>query len=86
MRVITLNTDCGQLNDPHAPRKWKRIEREPHVHSQPSNLQNSSEKKRTRRYEEAVLPELQNKKVHVSKAEVQEISMVEAAGQPRQEQ
>ena len=80
------NTDCGQLNDPHAPRKWKRIEREPHVHSQPSNLQNSSEKKRTRRDEEAVLPELQNKKVHVSKAEVQEISMVEAAGQPRQDQ
>ena len=39
------NTDCGQLNDPHAPRKWKRIEREPHVHSQPSNLQNSSGRK-----------------------------------------
>ena len=51
-----------------------------------SNLQNSSEKKRTRTDEEADLPELQNKKVHVSKAEVQEISMVEAAGQPRQEQ
>ena len=37
------NTDCGQFSEPHAPRKWKRIEREPHVHSQPSLRKNGSE-------------------------------------------
>ena len=62
------NTDCVQLSDPHAPRKWKRIEREPPVNGQPSNSQNPSEKKRTCKDGEADLPELQNKKVHVSKA------------------
>ena len=38
------------------------------MHSQPSNSQNPSEKKRTCKDGEADLPELQNKKVHVSKA------------------
>ena len=79
-------TDRGQLSEIYATRKWKRIEREPHVHSQPPSSHDPTEKKRARKDEEADLPELQNKKILVSKAEVQEISMVEAAEQPRQEQ
>ena len=80
------NTDRVQLSEFHATRKWKRIEREPHVHSQPPSSHDPTEKKRARKDEEANLPELRNKKILVSKAEVQEISMVEAAEQPRQEQ
>lgn len=79
-------TDWVQLNEFHATRIWKRIECEPHVHNQSPNSQNPTKKKRSRKDGETDLPELQNKKINVWKAEVQEISMVEAAGQPRQEQ
>ena len=56
------------------------------MHSQPPSSHDPTEKKRACKDEEADLPELQNKKILISKAEVQEISMVEAAEQPRQEQ
>ena len=46
------------------------------MHSQPPSSHDPPEKKRARKDEEADLPELQNKKILVSKAEVQEISMV----------
>ena len=64
------NTNRVQLSEFHATRKWKRIEHEPHVHSQPPSSHDPPEKKRARKDEEADLPELQNKKILVSKAEV----------------
>ena len=52
------NTDRAQLSVIHATRKWKRIERETHVHSQHPSSHDPTEKKRARKDEEADLPEL----------------------------
>nr|POF11059.1 hypothetical protein CFP56_13575 [Quercus suber] len=42
-------TDRVQLSEFHATRKWKRIERKPHMHSQSPNLHDPTEKKRARK-------------------------------------
>ena len=70
-------------HDPTTLRTWKRIARSNTAPEYP--IQSSVLHKRNRELEEEVHPELPRKKVLVSKDEDTELSMAEAAVQPRQE-
>ena len=83
--LINANHDQA-FSDTNVPRRWKRVERMPHARNCCPNPQENTQNKRYRDEEDMDQPELPSKKLQVSMAESQQITMVEAARQPHQEQ
>ena len=64
--------------------RWKKLARDTYMMTDQTSF--STATKRGREAEEDIQPELPTKKFQVSREDVQEMSMVEAAQQPRQSQ
>ena len=83
--LINANQDLA-FSDTNVLRRWKRIERVTHARNCCPNSQENTKNKRNRDEEDMDQPELPSKKLQVSMAESQQITMVEAARQPHQDQ
>ena len=83
--LINANQDLA-FSDTNVPRRWKRIERVTHARNCCPNSQENTKNKRNRDEEDMDQPKLPSKKLQVSMAESQQITMVEAARQPHQDQ
>ena len=83
--LINANQNLA-FSDPNVPRRWKRIERVTHARNCCPNSQEDTKNKRNRDEEDMDQPELPSKKLQVSMAESQQITLVEAARQPHQDQ
>ena len=82
-----INADQNlAFSDPNVLRRLKRLERVTHARNCCPNSQENTKNKRNREEEDMDQPKLPSKKLQVSMAESQQITMVEATRQPHQDQ